>query len=200
MSELVTAHPRSRGEHEERLLLRRAPEGSSPLTRGAPHNQRQLQLATRLIPAHAGSTLPWRHGKRCKWAHPRSRGEHLARTEPVASISGSSPLTRGAPAQLLGIGRATGLIPAHAGSTMGGFSPSSMDWAHPRSRGEHSLSSSATAWRFGSSPLTRGALGHRECRPNPCGLIPAHAGSTPFWQLLSLAWAAHPRSRGEHTC
>ena len=50
------AHPRSRGEHYPLVYERFDGDGSSPLTRGAPHLH-WLSLGTsRLIPAHAGST------------------------------------------------------------------------------------------------------------------------------------------------
>ena len=51
------------------------------------------------------------------WAHPRSRGENLVTLAAEAATAGSSPLTRGKPANApldLDGGR---LIPAHAGKT-----------------------------------------------------------------------------------
>ena len=73
------------------------------------------------------------------WAHPRSRGEHMAWSAPGRRFQGSSPLTRGAlaPTQKgafpggsspltrgahgleVEILEHVGLIPAHAGSTEG---------------------------------------------------------------------------------
>ena len=50
----------------------------------------------------------------------------------------------------------------------------------------------------GSSPLTRGKQrGARDHRDAP-RLIPAHAGKTGGFVLLSLHARAHPRSRGEN--
>ena len=53
-----TAHPRSRGENLSRIRLRTRSAGSSPLTRGKPERRFQLLGCGRLIPAHAGKTLP----------------------------------------------------------------------------------------------------------------------------------------------
>ena len=113
------AHPRSRGEHEKILTLVADQLGSSPLTRGAQYVTNLDSVATRLIPAHAGSTCG--DGARCASvsAHPRSRGEHLDLVCECRGALGSSPLTRGA---LVGVEDAVngdGLIPAHAGSTRG---------------------------------------------------------------------------------
>ena len=52
--------------------------------------------------------------------------------------------------------------------------------------------------RWGSSPLTRGALDGDLGVEFADGLIPAHAGSTVARMYAAAAFAAHPRSRGEH--
>ena len=52
------AHPRSRGENPERLAVIEAAQGSSPLTRGKPWSEALDRDLPRLIPAHAGKTLP----------------------------------------------------------------------------------------------------------------------------------------------
>ena len=130
--------------------------GSSPLTRG-----KQLELIaklefTRLIPAHAGKT----HCKdSCRWcaaAHPRSRGENPSSRLCDQRIVGSSPLTRGklhAGCRFLEKRR---LIPAHAGKTPRRTARPPSRPAHPRSRGENSLTASPLVSFRGSSPLTRG--------------------------------------------
>ena len=51
-----TAHPRSRGENYTRARRTRPTGGSSPLTRGKPHEAWTKALQARLIPAHAGKT------------------------------------------------------------------------------------------------------------------------------------------------
>ena len=52
------AHPRSRGENEAGLGANPHHDGSSPLTRGKRRSPRRWDGARRLIPAHAGKTLP----------------------------------------------------------------------------------------------------------------------------------------------
>ena len=90
------------------------------------------------------------------------------------------------------------LIPAHAGKTREPGHKEEPTEAHPRSRGENVPVSAGSAWRFGSSPLTRGKLEVRGACPSRCRLIPAHAGKTAGQELnLTTAWA-HPRSRGEN--
>ena len=131
-------------------------------------------------------------------AHPRSRGEH-PRFPTLFSVSvGSSPLTRGARGGDVAARRLAGLIPAHAGSTGITSSATSGARVHPRSRGEHLNNIPLVRTIRGSSPLTRGALPSRHGTMTPNGLIPAHAGSTPFPAWHDDAQWAHPRSRGEH--
>ena len=151
------AHPRSRGEHALSRAVRDGIQGSSPLTRGAPLCPGCPLVSVGLIPAHAGST---RHLSECSTtqrAHPRSRGEHVDVHCRALSRWGSSPLTRGARAWPSPWKPASGLIPAHAGSTQGRTCWRSVGRAHPRSRGEHFFKEQLTQRDQGSSPLTRGA-------------------------------------------
>ena len=69
-------------------------------------------------------------------AHPRSRGENDHRVRLREHDHGSSPLTRGKPADRALSGKWSGLIPAHAGKTPPTFGRSCVG--------------------AGSSPLTRG--------------------------------------------
>mgnify|MGYP000939625884 CR=1 FL=1 len=70
---------------------------------------------------------------------------------------------------------------------------------HPRIRGEHILVHIPSATPIGSSPHTRGARRRRPGKPRPRRIIPAYAGSTP-WFIDARGWLAdHPRIRGEHT-
>ena len=72
--------------------------------------------------------------------------------------NGSSPLTRGKPGEIIKGDNVRRLIPAHAGKTVGGGEPESVDGAHPRSRGENG--------------------DQRRPRVRLFRLIPAHAGKT----------------------
>ena len=71
------AHPRSRGENEKLQVLSDREHGSSPLTRGKPSGTWYHFLVPRLIPAHAGKTIPGGDDRWGRGAHPRSRGENL---------------------------------------------------------------------------------------------------------------------------
>ena len=93
------AHPRSRGENFEETSLLASCPGPSPLTRGKPQLLADGLVQARLIPAHAGKTSGASHPHGTNAAHPRSRGENLTRTCRDLIYTGSSPLTRGKPAQ-----------------------------------------------------------------------------------------------------
>ena len=133
-------------------------------------------------------------------------------------VMGSSPLTRGKPAELAEVGVWVGLIPAHAGKTywtshlalLARAHPRSRGenithavserdgGAHPRSRGENGAWGGASCTAQGSSPLTRGKRTRRRGACTGRGLIPAHAGKTYWTSHLALLARAHPRSRGEN--
>ena len=112
--------------------------------------------------------------------------------------TGSSPLTRGIHRRTHKAIKKVWFIPAHAGNTR-----LSGKWAHraevhPRSRGEYRLLMPLILTSVGSSPLTRGIqwLGFDGSRTH--GFIPAHAGNTPLFPLLTNLNQVHPRSRGEY--
>ena len=71
-------------------------------------------------------------------------------------------------------------------------------WAHPRSRGENQIDSSAGKSELGSSPLTRGKRNIKANAVKRSGLIPAHAGKTRRQPARTSGYRAHPRSRGEN--
>ena len=131
------AHPRSRGENDVASQRSSFLRGSSPLTRGKPVSRRTTRIRLRLIPAHAGKTKLPRVIPPQMQAHPRSRGENAPHAVPVEFGHGSSPLTRGKPAEALAAGGRQRLIPAHAGKTPAGSRRARQAQAHPRSRGEN---------------------------------------------------------------
>jgi len=170
------AHPRSRGADG---LAQGAPQavwGSSPLARGGLPPIACNRPLFRLIPARAGRTGPPPKQTPSPGAHPRSRG---------------------ADAPAAGVGLvAAGLIPARAGRTPKAPTRRRGSKAHPRSRGADHPLPTASQRPEGSSPLARGGRhGHLQ-RRRKHRLIPARAGRTPKWPLLSAATPAHPRSRG----
>ena len=134
------AHPRSRGEHVRRISSARVCLGSSPLARGTPGMPRCQSPRRGLIPARAGNTSIYVIYAGSLWAHPRSRGEHQPLTVYVYTRPGSSPLARGTPPPRVMGGASNGLIPARAGNTSRRTAHRASGWAHPRSRGEHFIS------------------------------------------------------------
>ena len=132
------------------------------------------------------------------WAHPRSRGENGFCAGLRLFDKGSSPLTRGKLKAPKGSTDNTGLIPAHAGKTPQGRICRDRKPAHPRSRGENSISGLIVDRATGSSPLTRGKQRLRYNEHEQRGLIPAHAGKTYEAHALAIQTGAHPRSRGEN--
>ena len=175
-----------------------AQEGSFPLTRGKRGLVQILSSPRRLIPAHAGKTMPPTASLEAHRAHPRSRGENVGDFASGPGGQGSSPLTRGKRANAHRGFLTVRLIPAHAGKTVCGFSPASPAPAHPRSRGENVVRENLCRNPSGSSPLTRGKpvrVGHAYWWS---GLIPAHAGKTSSLTDRQTPRPAHPRSRGEN--
>ena len=172
--------------------------GSSPLTRGKPRPESSGTRGGRLIPAHAGKTCHRGGASRRRRAHPRSRGENTSTQNCLPFLKGSSPLTRGKPRPWRRSLRSGRLIPAHAGKT----APRARSWrpssAHPRSRGENPTCRCWPPRLGGSSPLTRGKPLRSARTSHKPGLIPAHAGKTPYQLGNMLVLTAHPRSRGEN--
>ena len=115
-----------------------------------------------IIPAYAGSTDRGREVGPVQGDHPRIRGEHDLTDEDRESFAGSSPHTRGAPVPAQTGRKASGIIPAYAGSTERPRSREAIAWDHPRIRGEHLKEITIERWNQGSSPHTRGAPKKRD--------------------------------------
>ena len=195
---MLSAHPRSRGEHCPGKRRELAALGSSPLARGTPKFPLFQLVCMRLIPARAGNRRHRVQLRATPPAHPRSRGEHLTIRQLLPVLFGSSPLARGTPSWLQGVQGGTRLIPARAGNTRDLPSSSGSAAAHPRSRGEHLLISGLFQGVRGSSPLARGTLGDPNMSATATRLIPARAGNTSSTANRFFHRKAHPRSRGEH--
>ena len=91
------AHPRPRGENFLSMSSGVSSTGSSPLTRGKLRDQIRPVLRDRLIPAHAGKTIPRLGAGNHGGAHPRLHGENVREGAAGAPVGGSSPPTRGKP-------------------------------------------------------------------------------------------------------
>ena len=85
------------------------------------------------------------------------RGEHRSEEATMPAVEGSSPHARGAQGGPGGLVGAGGLIPACAGSTSLQRMSRRGPRAHPRMRGEHTLTEDASDEDIGSSPHARGA-------------------------------------------
>ena len=191
-------HPRIRGEHDGQYRPRRRRQGSSPHTRGARSWLLLLGLAPRIIPAYAGSTDDVDSLDDADLDHPRIRGEHYGHTSVLRDDVGSSPHTRGAPAQMSARPNGLRIIPAYAGSTGSTSSGAGLRKDHPRIRGEHALTSDCSCVGSGSSPHTRGARSPAPQGSLATGIIPAYAGSTMPAPSSPNSGKDHPRIRGEH--
>ena len=194
------AHPRSRGEHPLLEAPLHRGWGSSPLARGTHHRTGAQAQDEGLIPARAGNTWGILGSDRRARAHPRSRGEHDGIEEFAHAGVGSSPLARGTPLSRDAHWDRLGLIPARAGNTCARRCPYPAPRAHPRSRGEHTVSTFRALGYRGSSPLARGTRVAAGDLPEIAGLIPARAGNTRGVRYSRSVIGAHPRSRGEHGC
>ena len=191
-------HPRSRGEHQEPGFDPRCRRGSSPLARGTPVHRPGRGPRGRFIPARAGNTRWVRKSDASVTVHPRSRGEHGARTDNPDVPIGSSPLARGTlscPGDRFEHQR---FIPARAGNTRGSTTCAPPAPVHPRSRGEHSRNACVVRAVSGSSPLARGTRFLILAFGFGVRFIPARAGNTCRPGAGRRPPPVHPRSRGEH--
>ena len=152
--------------------------GSSPRMRGKPERRRQRHAGRRIIPAHAGQTLPYSARWMVYADHPRACGANHSGTIRPTSCIGSSPRMRGKP--LLGK-RRVGLrriIPAHAGQTGNANMPHGKPTDHPRACGANYGRTGISGYDYGSSPRMRGKPRRRGRHALRGRIIPAHAGQT----------------------
>ena len=170
-------YPRSRGEHLTSGTGFRSGFGSSPLTQGTRSPPRPRKRRRRLIPARAGNMTGEQWSSVTMSAHPRSRGEHTGEDRCYPCWQGSSPLARGTCRGCSGPPALKRLIPARAGNMAPTGRHSRQATAHPRSRGEHSVSSLGGGVLVGSSPLARGTFGTGRALNVRVRLIPARAGN-----------------------
>ena len=171
-------HPRTRGVYCVGVAGRCILRGSSPHTRGLPGRRDAGHGARGIIPAHAGFTTSRWPPAHHRQDHPRTRGVYHLPVGGWQRPAGSSPHTRGLRQHLAGQDRLHGIIPAHAGFTVG--APSwGLRWRdHPRTRGVYRGCPLMGAAMAGSSPHTRGLLPGQPGHPQTAGIIPAHAGFT----------------------
>ena len=171
-------HPRSRGVYEGGALGIGCGLGSSPLARGLRPGPVRGDESRGIIPARAGFTRRWRRSRRRSRDHPRSRGVYLELDRTGRRFRGSSPLARGLRSLAVDHPRITGIIPARAGFTPAGRTPTRGRADHPRSRGVYSDRRLLFDQDLGSSPLARGLLRRLGRDHAQRRIIPARAGFT----------------------
>ena len=195
---VITVHPRARGEHGHVAYEAFWKRGSSPRTRGTWCLLQYRRSHTRFIPAHAGNISDESDDRTIPTVHPRARGEHAGRFNPVVRHGGSSPRTRGTLSPLFTRKRFLRFIPAHAGNIPSRRLGHTHDAVHPRARGEHFPSVFSLAKYSGSSPRTRGTLSRLIRQRWIRRFIPAHAGNISGIRIETVLHSVHPRARGEH--
>ena len=193
---MAADHPRSRGVYQLDDFRAQISVGSSPLARGLHPFIRRWRFSSRIIPARAGFTGPWRNAPFGPTDHPRSRGVYAPRNIIAGQVGGSSPLARGlhpcaSPRHLR-----TRIIPARAGFTRRCCQCWTWFRDHPRSRGVYEKSIPSVYARPGSSPLARGLLGVPYVWGGSSRIIPARAGFTSPFSFMAASAMDHPRSRG----
>ena len=92
--------------------------GSSPRMRGAVNWEVVAGAAARIIPAHAGSSARADVQVAARGDHPRACGEQVPAPGRFLCLLGSSPRMRGAEVQFSAVKCRSGIIPAHAGSSL----------------------------------------------------------------------------------
>ena len=192
------AHPRACGENPRQPTKGCAQPGSSPRMRGKLHCVDLPCFRPGLIPAHAGKTFLDTRGRSWSRAHPRACGENQLKNGGTPLEQGSSPRMRGKLHNPRSARFAIGLIPAHAGKTLGHASPETTLVAHPRACGENEDVDVNTTTAAGSSPRMRGKLSQSQMFTRPRRLIPAHAGKTATGNAYIKVERAHPRACGEN--
>ncbi len=114
--EVVSVHPRVRGERMYARCFSFTSGGSSPRTRGTLKNSPLLRYFFRFIPAYAGNAKSCCSAFSRGSVHPRVRGERMVKISPKAGVTGSSPRTRGTLSVSRYTNVATRFIPAYAGN------------------------------------------------------------------------------------
>ena len=151
----------------------------------------------RFIPAGAGNRAFGQAPAANSSVHPRWRGEQCPTFAFPNCRGGSSPLARGTGCPSPRSAHWPRFIPAGAGNS-GGSARGAGGWpVHPRWRGEQFSPPDFFGPAPGSSPLARGTAVHAECAWLAGRFIPAGAGNRPAPVTPMLAWAVHPRWRGE---
>ena len=128
-------HPRACGANLIECLKHNLDTGSSPRMRGKLIAHGIVGERLRIIPAHAGQTLPVGRSHRERPDHPRACGANAGTTGVAAATPGSSPRMRGKRPEDIQSDNLTRIIPAHAGQTEYPMPTSPTEPDHPRACG-----------------------------------------------------------------
>ena len=171
-------HPRACGAHNYAGVFCTGYMGSSPRMRGSLPPRCILPSPRGIIPAHAGLTRRGPSSAAGRKDHPRACGAHPFFDPELPLDLGSSPRMRGSLTAMRTPLMQPGIIPAHAGLTIG-VEAAWLVWRdHPRACGAHFENPSQMCYNRGSSPRMRGSPGRQVSVQEFTGIIPAHAGLT----------------------
>ena len=130
-----TDHPRACGANAFVAMRRTLMNGSSPRMRGKRSGRCRFPLLLRIIPAHAGQTVPSWVAVMGGADHPRACGANCGLNRPVSVATGSSPRMRGKLHGVAVLLHNQRIIPAHAGQTRSHHTISGRHTDHPRACG-----------------------------------------------------------------
>ena len=192
-------HPRACGAHNYAGVFCTGYMGSSPRMRGSLPPRCILPSPRGIIPAHAGLTRRGPSSAAGRKDHPRACGAHPFFDPELPLDLGSSPRMRGSLTAMRTTLMQPGIIPAHAGLTIG-VEAAWLVWRdHPRACGAHFENPSQMCYNRGSSPRMRGSPGRQVSVQEFTGIIPAHAGLTYFPWNIDYRGRDHPRACGAHS-
>ena len=164
--------------------------------RGKPVCVQAFAVRTRIIPAHAGQTMPKMLSIDLCTDHPRACGANAQRDERAATVAGSSPRMRGKRWSRRPRCHSPRIIPAHAGQTPVRPPAAIRPSDHPRACGANSAVDRADQMNNGSSPRMRGKQRHQTGNTGTVRIIPAHAGQTTAHRDVTRTASDHPRACG----
>ena len=193
----ATVHPRVHGELDRPGHGARARAGSSPRTRGTRLEPGVEPVELRFIPAYTGNSVSRPSRTHRTPVHPRVHGELGAILLSDDLPLGSSPRTRGTPAEEA-LGRGVGrFIPAYTGNSSFCARTIVARAVHPRVHGELAQITTAADLLSGSSPRTRGTLHANGREYERRRFIPAYTGNSCRAWSYTTPRPVHPRVHGE---
>ena len=140
---------------------------------------------TGITPACAGNRTQANNKRLPERDHPRLRGEQISLSHGCAVEPGSPPLARGTDKHQQRQRPLRRITPACAGNSAIGDCHATIDWDHPRLRGEQAARYLFHIFSEGSPPLARGTdyiLFRYSCQG---GITPACAGNSSCGYLVA---------------